>query len=658
MTDIMTTFPRFNGTFKYGPADQMLRVRETLPSHFGNIENANITQPQDSAKPEIDDTEEVYGDAATFDDVSGIAEEVQLSEYDAGAVYNKCPMLQNFLIGLEFGRDATKTLPDSLFELLEAQVKIKLDTLQKESISYALTGRDTLIADEQGTGKTYTALATARLAFSDALLIVCPHSMKYTWASACETFGYTVRVVDSKTLSRAFSRGHSNYSPGTVTIINYDILPKLLSYLKAGRNLVLPYDFTIIFDEAHYLKNSMSKRTQAVFDECFRNAKMRLFLTGTPMDKPYDLWGFISQFRIPRNLPGSGFNMNEMEFVKEYCGGRKVQETRRKADGTEYKTPWAWTKKEASNTDRLHKLLKRFCMVRHLAPEWNADQTPMQHSYIILPREPESGQPEDVTTAVNEVGKSNYNLSIALRNVLAEEMRSRGHGKHIWNYKQADDLLVTTLDAVLNNAHGRGILPPFEQISAYRRALGKYKTPLAIRWIEEFMETHPDRKLVVFTYHTEVADALTTAPTLAAYKPVAITGAQSAEQKFNNAQAFQTDSTCRIIVGNTAAASVGITLTAAQDTLHVEPDWSARVMRQANKRTDRRGQTKACRAHYLVVADSMDIGMTRRVVKKSLMADAVIDGQEIPDHDKEDVGDDTASADYVGLLGLLMAGDK
>jgi hypothetical protein len=187
-----------------------------------------------------------------------------------------------------------------------------------------------------------------------------------------------------------------------------------------------------------------------------------------------------------------------------------------------------------------------------------------------------------------------------------------------------EDAYAHTLFSVANGQFGRGVVPPFEEISAYRKALGQAKIPAAVSFIDSFMTTYPKRKLVVFTSHKDVVKTLHADPSFNRYNPTTLTGDDTATQKTDNVKKFQEDKSCRLIFCNSAAANMGVTLTAASDILHVEMDWSGFRLAQSNARIDRRGQTRACRAYYLIAGDSLDLHMTKVVHKKSISAAKVL----------------------------------
>lgn len=523
--------------------------------------------------------------------------------------YFENPILQNYFDALTKGRDSVARLPDYLFEYYKFN---GLDKLQKESVSYILAGQDTLLADEQGTGKTITALCAARLADAQSVLIVCPQIVRGNWEAEiwkwCNKPAYVYAPRQHHSMRATF------------TVVNYEMLDKFLVSYKDDMN----FDMLIV-DECQYLKRKTSIRTKNVLEK-LSNIPMRIFMSGTPLDVPYDLFPILNVLRPNRKLEGHGFAMDEQQFIQRYCGGYKVSEERKKKDGTVYRTPPTWTLKGSSNEAELHAHLRRHCMIRHRAPVWSS--VPMTHEFLSvtladyahgMPEDEKAGYEKLLGKLHNEENGLNALAAQYLDNLILDLPTPTG----IY-HSRSEDSVAHTLFAVANGQFGRGVVPPFEEISAYRKNLGLAKIPAAVDFISSFMKTYPNRKLVVFTSHKDVANTLVNKPAFAVFNPTTLTGDDTGNEKTENVKKFQEDVSCRLIVCNSAAANMGVTLTAASDILHVEMDWSGFRLAQSNCRIDRRGQTRACRAFYLINRNSLDLHMTKVVHKKSMSAAKVL----------------------------------
>jgi SWI/SNF-related matrix-associated actin-dependent regulator of chromatin subfamily A-like protein 1 len=143
----------------------------------------------------------------------------------------------------------------------------------------------------------------------------------------------------------------------------------------------------------------------------------------------------------------------------------------------------------------------------------------------------------------------------------------------------------------------------------------------AREWITSFLET--GEKLVVFTRHREIGDAL-----LAAFPDAACaTGRLDADGRAAEVERFQTDDACRLIVCSLDAAGVGLTMTAASNVAFVELGWTPAAHDQAEDRVHRIGQEDAVTAWYLIAADTIDERIAAAIEHKRALVRAATDGE-------------------------------
>ena len=203
----------------------------------------------------------------------------------------------------------------------------ELHPFQRAGVRYALERRRTFIADEQGLGKTVQALAALEKDQAFPAVVICPASMKLTWAreSAHWLPERSVAVLDGRT--------EATWTPETesaeIIVLNYDILEAHAERLaqRAPRALVL--------DESHYIKNPSAQRTKTALElaDHLPDGALRLALTGTPiLNRPEEL---VSQLRVLGRL-------------EEFGSGARL--TRRF--------------RSAGSDDRLHWNLRARCYVR------------------------------------------------------------------------------------------------------------------------------------------------------------------------------------------------------------------------------------------------------------------------------------------------------
>lgn len=161
-------------------------------------------------------------------------------------------------------------------------------------------------------------------------------------------------------------------------------------------------------------------------------------------------------------------------------------------------------------------------------------------------------------------------------------------------------------------------------IARARHELGDLKAPIAADLILGEMERDPENgKRVVLAYHRSVLDVLE-----AALEPlglVRIDGSTPAGQRYTAEREFQDNPNVRVFLGQTEAAGLSITLTAAHRLDLVEPDWRTDLNVQAGKRIHRIGQTRPAWVRMLTMADTLDEAIVRQHHREVAMVGKVLD---------------------------------
>ena len=206
----------------------------------------------------------------------------------------------------------------------------------------------TLLADEQGLGKTIEALAWLQL-HRDRIpvIIVCPGSVKENWAVEAENWIPNPRteVLYGETPWRI---------TGDIVIINYDIVHAWIDELRRLNAQI------VILDEGQYIKSGKAKRTKAV--KKLKKSPYRLVLTGTPiLNKPIEIKNAID-FINPDIFP------NDWEFRQEFCNP--------KYNG------FGWNFNGASHTDKLHQKLVDTIMIRRLKEDVMPELPAKVYSFV------------------------------------------------------------------------------------------------------------------------------------------------------------------------------------------------------------------------------------------------------------------------------------
>ena len=138
---------------------------------------------------------------------------------------------------------------------LRAPGGLELMPHQAQLVAAAAAGHRTfLLADEPGLGKTAQALLAAQAANAYPLLVVVPNVVKTNWA----------REAGLWTPSRSATVIHGNGDTidgfADIVIVNYEVLDRHVGWLGdlGFRGMVV--------DEAHFIKNKTSQRSQHVLE--------------------------------------------------------------------------------------------------------------------------------------------------------------------------------------------------------------------------------------------------------------------------------------------------------------------------------------------------------------------------------------------------------
>ena len=163
------------------------------------------------------------------------------------------------------------------------------------------------------------------------------------------------------------------------------------------------------------------------------------------------------------------------------------------------------------------------------------------------------------------------------------------------------------------------------RLTKVRVALHKAKHKAVAERVRDVIATGD--KVVIFTSFNEGVTKHAAAFGAAA---VTITGAQSAEQRMEAVDRFQTDPSVNVAVCNLIAGGVGITLTAGTHVIFQDLDWVPANHAQAEDRCYRMGQTRKVTVEYFHAEGSLDTYIARLLESKIKLINAV-ESDEIPD---------------------------
>lgn len=133
--------------------------------------------------------------------------------------------------------------------------------------------------------------------------------------------------------------------------------------------------------------------------------------------------------------------------------------------------------------------------------------------------------------------------------------------------------------------------------------------------LPDFIDTKRE-KVVVWSVYTKTIDRIV--QSFSRYNPARIDGnvAKVADRQIT-VKRFQTDDSCKVFVGNPAAAGAGITLHKAKTSIYLSYSNQAAHYMQSLDRTHRRGQTAASVEYiFLVAKNTIEVREIKRLIEK------------------------------------------
>jgi SWI/SNF-related matrix-associated actin-dependent regulator 1 of chromatin subfamily A len=172
-------------------------------------------------------------------------------------------------------------------------------------------------------------------------------------------------------------------------------------------------------------------------------------------------------------------------------------------------------------------------------------------------------------------------------------------------------------DALVANPNA---LMAFEGLAEIMREAGMRKVKAASEFINDLL--HANEPVVVFAHHKDVVAALQ--EELKEHKPVIVVGDTTRLKRDMAIEAFQAGKT-KCIIGNIAAMSEGVDLSAADTIVFVECTWSTSALEQASSRVENINKSGIPPVIYiLTIRASLDHNVLAKVLKKMNVVNQII----------------------------------
>lgn len=148
--------------------------------------------------------------------------------------------------------------------------------------------------------------------------------------------------------------------------------------------------------------------------------------------------------------------------------------------------------------------------------------------------------------------------------------------------------------------------------------------------IVDILESTTD-KVIIFSNWTKVINPLYIKLSSLGYNPALVTG--ETKDPIGEMNKFQSDNTCKVILGTTPALGTGYTLTAANTVIFIDEPWSKAIKDQAEDRCHRIGTKGTVNIITLICKDTIDERIHQIIKDKGELSDRIVDGKAIQPSD-------------------------
>ena len=451
--------------------------------------------------------------------------------------------------------------------------------------------RTYLLADEPGLGKTAQSVLAASVADAYPMLAVVPNVVKMNWAREVE------RWTPQRRATVIHGDGADVDAFADVIIVNYEVLDRHLSWLSrlGFRSMVV--------DEAHFIKNLNSQRSQHVLALSQRIRQntpggdpLLLALTGTPLINDVEdfnaIWRFLGWVDGDKPAPALMQRLEDTGLTPADHG--------------------FYPEARAAVIDMGIVRRKKIDVAKDLPSKLVAD----------LPVELDDEVGRSIREAERELGQR---LLAKYRRIIdARGERASLHGEPDL------DIMRLVAQGELDESKAAG---GAENVFSMVRRIGQAKAALASDYTAQLVRSVG--KVVFFAKHIDVMDAAERVFAERGLRTVSIRGDQSTPARQLAIDAFNNDPGVSVAVCSLTAAGVGLNMQAASNVVLAELSWTAAEQTQAIDRVHRIGQDEPVTAWRIIAAHTIDTKIAELIDSKQGLAARALDGsdQEITSSD-------------------------
>ena len=453
---------------------------------------------------------------------------------------------------------------------------------QGELVAAAAAGHRTfLLADEPGLGKTAQALLAAQAADAYPLLAVVPNVVKTNWAR--EVAMWTPR----RTATVIHGNGESIDGFADIVIVNYEVLDRHVGWLGdlGFRGMVV--------DEAHFIKNKSSQRSQHVLEVSERirariGRPLLMALTGTPLINDIEdfraIWQFLGWIDDKKPLAEL---MDALEDTGLVPGDPGFYPAARRC-------------------------VVDLGIVRRRKVDVAADIPARRIADLPVELDDEVGR--SIREAERQLARrlvSRYESALAARTSGAVvEGIDHELVRRVATWER-EDTSTTKTD---------------ENVFSMVRRIGQAKAGLAADYAAQLARSVG--KVVFFAKHVDVMDAAEETFAKRGIRYASIRGDQTRAARQKNIDSFANDPDVAVAVCSLTAAGVGLNLQAASNLVLAELSWTDAEQTQAIDRVHRIGQTEPVTAWRVIAAQTIDTKIAELIDRKAGLAGRALDGAD------------------------------
>ncbi|MFL0411923.1 DEAD/DEAH box helicase [Microbacterium paludicola] len=460
--------------------------------------------------------------------------------------------------------------------------------------------RTFLLADEPGLGKTAESVLAASVATAYPIVAIVPNVVKMNWAREVE------RWTPHRRATVINGDGDDIDAFADVFIVNYEILDRHLGWLaKIGlRGMVV--------DEAHFIKNLTSQRSQNVLalaasirENTPGGDPLLLALTGTPLIN--DVEDFDAIWR----------------FLGWTTGDKPGPELMEKLDAT------GLTPADKAFYPEAREAVISMGIVRRRKKDVAKDLPDKLIADLPVQLDDEFGR------SIREAERELAARLVARYRRIIDARGDRGLAPG----EIDDDIVRLVAQGELDESKAAGTAG--DNVFTMVRRIGQAKAGLAADYAAQLQRSVG--KVVFFAKHIDVMDQAEAHFKAVGVKSVSIRGEQTSTVRQAAIDAFNNDPDVGIAVCSLTAAGVGVNLQVASNVVLAELSWTAAEQTQAIDRVHRIGQDEPVTAWRIIAAHTIDTKIAELIDQKQGLAARALDGEAV----------DPTSSDSVQLAALM-----